>query len=730
MDLNDAIINSIVECTFLTEEQIIGSNSIYIFKEIGLECFASDFARANIFPEAEDSEAMKNHPDNEFYGEYALADIKQNKNNDGVYIAKAGSKGVYEPYFYGSNNIFIRPVLKLKSIIPILELIKKKGNLLELEFGHYPRIISSDQDVLKKYREKRLLSKIDLDYLYEHKKLPIYKYKSDYLVETKTSGFLQEFSNGLISKTFDGEYWFKVQPIKWYVDLENKLLISKELLTTNTDHTSFSENKNCKKFEDTKLYHYLNNTFLKELFQLNKIIDKKKTYIYGDLDEETDTQYISFIINQVNSDEIFNMDYGDEINAKVRKIIELCKILPEEARNTIYNKTKVILEEYRKNTDYVQPSSNRKINLTNYITDTKKINPSFTIKLDKVIMLIAPLEKYSTQKQELSKYKKLLKSSVSGINLNSNIFAKINNILYYSSKLNDNQKSNIIKKLTEYINDYEQSMQNYMNHFITDEIELELNYDYQNIFIENINKLYEECLKMIKDIAPITRLKDILSSKKETWEEGNSLSNFLNSIKYLISKISTKRYHDRFQEEYQEIINKYLSIIQNSINNNDYDENFCKKIENNLRVDLNKLLQNILKNSKEIDLNNINRFNDKLLEQISNSISILEGILPVQKKDDIDYQVIASKVLEIDNKYFKSSYIDIDNAKLNNYKESIKNILKDYNNYYKENEITTLEEYNQAIHEILHNITTIEVDNIRNYLEEYKGCNTAGISIK
>ena len=34
MDLNDAIINSIVECTFLTEEQIIGSNSIYIFKEI------------------------------------------------------------------------------------------------------------------------------------------------------------------------------------------------------------------------------------------------------------------------------------------------------------------------------------------------------------------------------------------------------------------------------------------------------------------------------------------------------------------------------------------------------------------------------------------------------------------------------------------------------------------------------------------------------------------------
>ena len=60
------------------------------------------------------------------------------------------------------------------------------------------------------------------------------------------------------------EYWVEVSPIEWYIDKENKILISKELLISGLRCTN-NNGKYNGNFKKTEMYYFLNKIFAKDL---------------------------------------------------------------------------------------------------------------------------------------------------------------------------------------------------------------------------------------------------------------------------------------------------------------------------------------------------------------------------------------------------------------------------------------------------------------------------------
>ena len=111
----------IIECTLLSKVQLIGPNHLSLFDIIGLECNTTDFARA----------AGGFSKDNI---SYVLKDIYY-ENNDfsSIILSSVSSEKIKSPKTIFAQDTFIRPVLKLKSIVPFLPLIERdQNNLLKL----------------------------------------------------------------------------------------------------------------------------------------------------------------------------------------------------------------------------------------------------------------------------------------------------------------------------------------------------------------------------------------------------------------------------------------------------------------------------------------------------------------------------------------------------------------------------------------------------------------------
>ena len=153
--------NYIKECTLLSKDQLIGDNRLALFNTIGLECNTTDFARA--IGGGEDSNATRNHPEiNKYYGEYALRDIEYKIDQSRYFqLTTISSIGAHMPFVKIKRDFFIRPVLRVKSMIPFLPLIERDiSNHLILKLGSYPSTIENNQIRLESlFQEKKYLVK-------------------------------------------------------------------------------------------------------------------------------------------------------------------------------------------------------------------------------------------------------------------------------------------------------------------------------------------------------------------------------------------------------------------------------------------------------------------------------------------------------------------------------------------------------------------------------------------
>ena len=669
----------IIECTLLSKDQLIGPNRLSLFDIIGLECNTTNYAKATGGFRFNSNDKIS----------YVLKDIYY-ENNDfsSIILSSVSSQGIKSPKIFFTQDTFIRPVLKLKSIVPFLPLIKRdQNNLLKLDLGYYPSVFETDQKTLKELdsllREEELHTEKGY-YLIGDKKEPIYKYKDNYYIRHSANIYYLDLVNeGLI-----GPIWYKIEPITWYVDMSNKLLISKNLITSNANYTTLDEKDKPQRFEDTVLYKYLNETLLREMF----IIDKMKE-------------------NNI-IDNLFKTDYGKNINEKIEKIKDLCKLISPKSRIIIYKKTSEILKKYIENVEYVKPKFDRKIQLSINITDISKIEPIYINLLDNLIKQIEPLKSLIKMKEEVIQYRNMLNVKINKIHNTNKTYDKISNILFLSSKLDNSKTQEIRNKLITYINEYENIINEKIEHFLTEEIELELN-DYCKLeFEQNIDKLLQYVRNEIKIIIPKKVLENALMNEEIEWKEGNSLSAFLSSIKYTITSILNKKTRIKYKTEYNNIIDKYIDLF----NNPNEDDNYYSKLSTDLRKDLNNLLEELYKESPQIDKENNDRYQIKIVNQLKKSKKILNDTITEEEKKKIDYELITSKIQDINNKYFMSS--NLKSTILNILKNKLINKLEKHENNVINKPIYSLDEYNKTLKEILSDITEFEIK-LYLYLDEY-----------
>ena len=137
----DYLKNYIEECTLLSKDQLIGPNHLSLFDIIGLKCNATNYAKATSGFRFNRNDKIS----------YVLKDIYY-ENNDfsSILLSSVSSEKINSPETLFTRDTFIRPVLKLKYIVPFLPLIERnQNNLLKLDLGYYPSVFETDQKTLK-----------------------------------------------------------------------------------------------------------------------------------------------------------------------------------------------------------------------------------------------------------------------------------------------------------------------------------------------------------------------------------------------------------------------------------------------------------------------------------------------------------------------------------------------------------------------------------------------------
>ena len=244
--------------TILSKEQV-EKKEINIFKKIGLDAFATDYyfllgGCSEYIPEDEETEeTLKNR-----FGSYWLRD-GSTFDYQANYIDFSGDMGESPKY---DIDIGCRPIVKYSEIS--LNCYDKKINdgLMMVTYGEYPQYVvnSEIKEILdKKYEEKSLIETgktytfydpcIDfydpdlseyveqdlIEYEYNGKKYIRFVGLSD----IKCSGRL---SNKEKLKE-DAIYWVEVEPVRWYVDMDNDIAISEKVLFSGVQYYSYVDKK-------------------------------------------------------------------------------------------------------------------------------------------------------------------------------------------------------------------------------------------------------------------------------------------------------------------------------------------------------------------------------------------------------------------------------------------------------------------------------------------------------
>lgn len=152
----------------------------------------------------------------------------------------------------------VRPIIKFS--MDFMNNIEEIKGIVEVEYGEYfLDLVSSD-----------VSQKLELNLL-NAKLQPTGKVYS--IIEHSV---LEYMADGIKYCCFKNK-WYKVRPMKWLVDEENQVLISKEVLFGNMPidrHIDFSG-----QFESSELYYWLNDVFINEILP-NKVLENKDKCLF------------------------------------------------------------------------------------------------------------------------------------------------------------------------------------------------------------------------------------------------------------------------------------------------------------------------------------------------------------------------------------------------------------------------------------------------------------------
>lgn len=197
--------------------------------------------------------------------------------DDNCIVTQIGDEDTAYPYF---RNGCIRPVLPL-SVLEDIHRIPGYNGVEEVEYGEYPQmaVAANMQKILERKYVNEEMHKTDKTYTFDSSKWnnhdeefrPIvyeeYEFQGKKYIRIKANtcynGELVTLSNG--KQYGDGDYvWVEVQPIRWLIDDQSKLLIAKKGLVSGIQYQGKNQPFS-KDFETMAMYHFLNNIFINDI---------------------------------------------------------------------------------------------------------------------------------------------------------------------------------------------------------------------------------------------------------------------------------------------------------------------------------------------------------------------------------------------------------------------------------------------------------------------------------
>ena len=353
----------------------------------------------------------------------------------------------------------------------------------------------------------------------------------------------------------------------------------KEILISNPSNENGEENMNGMKDELLKIINSLSDNFNNQIMKQNKAFDSMKE----DLAKQSDAK-----INQMK----------DELNKKDNEIVEL--------KNTI---------------------NNLKQKLDDYESKLKDVNIKFdNIKIDN----IKPLQNSSKKNEQNNndgnldnnKIMNEVKNNLKGFD---NKISEVKNIFENNKKDNDN----IIKNLTEKINNLDKNIQ-------------------KNKTKENDNtkiSSIEKGLKALDDKINTYEFDQLIENIAILMEKQND-----NKIYEMINKLETQI------SDIKQKLNKRDSL-ESSKNKNKFDPELINKINNheNLITKLQTKL-NKIQDEKQIDNSSKNKLSD-IAKQSNDLKSKVDSLITLTKKLENDNKELNSKTNDLSNKFSQISVV-------------------------------------------------------------------------
>ncbi len=261
------------EFTLLDEDQVFGSDRIDLISNMGEMCAITDFA---ILLGGYVSDDYVDY-DNSLKGRTGLYSLSSTDGNWNIRtVTCKGNKGWA---YAGDRACGIRPVLPFSTISDISpNVVGIRNGFLEVEYGEYPQYVvsTSMESELEQAYLSGTISKTGKTYTTDSRTL--YEKSSPFkAIEHEEYGYngrryiraydrninIQILSNGKEYKYGDN-VWIEVSPIKWYVDNNARIMLSKNLIASGLRFCN-----NCiyfnNDFKDTEMYHFLNTYFARDI---------------------------------------------------------------------------------------------------------------------------------------------------------------------------------------------------------------------------------------------------------------------------------------------------------------------------------------------------------------------------------------------------------------------------------------------------------------------------------
>lgn len=257
--------------TLLTEDQVFSDSNLEIFKKYGTACNVTDFATilGGKYPSGRNAYWTRTLGSYNIYGDPIIVTV----NNSG----------------YGCNA-HLRDGVSIRPVIPYTSLSFLQGNIVKdqygikiAEFGMFPRNVTSIKtsrklEILYRFR---LLKKTESVYTINYSKYMSDEQKFEYCSEYEygdkryirimsgEAGIDSYLSNG--NKVIEGKaYWIEVEPVKWFIDEREKLLVAKECIMSGIE---FDEGLYQRNFDNTTIKIYMDKYLSKEMHQNDKGIE-------------------------------------------------------------------------------------------------------------------------------------------------------------------------------------------------------------------------------------------------------------------------------------------------------------------------------------------------------------------------------------------------------------------------------------------------------------------------